>query len=557
MLVNFLSKRCHHQTLALIEQQKSHIAKCIDVIKRLLTERCSIEKKEARVRSMENRLRLGQFVVQRRGKTLNEHWTNGSAFQEIGRRREAIVAEREEIERLKELLLKQRQSEFDRNSNIYQQCTEEYHQQQHEQLNSNLNESSQLSEKGLPFTTVGPGSTGYFGSDGFASFDSGNLCKVVKFVKPDRKSNEYTAQEYYQHDEMLKLRQNALKKEDADLQRELESLVCQRGLHIREVKRIQNEDQSIYNNNPVLNDRYLLLTLLGKGGYSEVYKAFDLKEQRYAACKIHQLNNNWSEVKKANYFRHALREYNIHMSMDSSLIVKLYDVFEVDANSFCTVMEYCDGPDLSHYLQQHKTIPERQARSIIMQIASALKYLNEIKPPVIHYDIKPGNILLSEGNVCGAIKLTDFGLSKVMDIENYEPDDGMDLTSQGAGTLWYLPPECFVIGDDPPKICSKVDVWSLGVVFYQCLYGKKPFAHNISPAVIVKEKLILNATEVQFPNEPTVSNEAKNFIRCCLTHCKEDRMNVFELAQHEYIQPRVSKQQQQKLDLSAKQQHNS
>ena len=84
-----------------------------------------------------------------------------------------------------------------------------------------------------------------------------------------------------------------------------------------------------------------------------------------------------------------------------------------------------------------------------------------------------GNILLTGGTVSGDIKITDFGLSKIMDTENYNPDHGMDLTSQGAGTYWYLPPECFVVGKTPPKISSKVDVWSLGVIFYQCLYGKK------------------------------------------------------------------------------------
>ena len=84
-----------------------------------------------------------------------------------------------------------------------------------------------------------------------------------------------------------------------------------------------------------------------------------------------------------------------------------------------------------------------------------------------------GNILLTGGNVSGDIKITDFGLSKIMDPENYSPDHGMDLTSQGAGTYWYLPPECFVVGKNPPKISSKVDVWSIGVIFYQCIYGKK------------------------------------------------------------------------------------
>lgn len=139
-----------------------------------------------------------------------------------------------------------------------------------------------------------------------------------------------------------------------------------------------------------------------------------------------------------------------------------------------------------------------------------------------------GNILLTEGNVCGEIKITDFGLSKVMDEENYNPDHGMDLTSQGAGTYWYLPPECFVVGKNPPKISSKVDVWSVGVIFYQCLYGKKvrvvpkvrkwtwltlcfpqPFGHNQSQATILEENTILKATEVQFANKPTVSSEAK------------------------------------------------
>jgi tousled-like kinase len=64
--------------------------------------------------------------------------------------------------------------------------------------------------------------------------------------------------------------------------------------------------------------------------------------------------------------------------------VKLFDIFEIDTNSFCTVLEYCDGNDLDFFLKQNKTIPEKEARSIIMQIVNALKYLNlEIKPPVV------------------------------------------------------------------------------------------------------------------------------------------------------------------------------
>ena len=70
------------------------------------------------------------------------------------------------------------------------------------------------------------------------------------------------------------------------------------------------------------------------------------------ACKIHQLNKDWKDDKKANYIKHALREYNIHKNLQHPRIVSLFDVFEIDANSFCTVLEYCDGHDLDFYLKQ-------------------------------------------------------------------------------------------------------------------------------------------------------------------------------------------------------------
>lgn len=134
---------------------------------------------------------------------------------------------------------------------------------------------------------------------------------------------------------------------------------------------------------------------------------------------------------------------------------------------------------------------EKEGRSIVMQLVNALKYLNQIRPPIIHYDLKPGslaefswptqecvilfifcfcviqlnqnisrysygmwvillwslilcecvlllgNILLVNGTACGAIKIIDFGLSKIMDDDSYNSADGMELTSQGAGTYWY------------------------------------------------------------------------------------------------------------------------
>ena len=486
--------------------QKETINRCLGVVKELLIEKSTIERKEARTKCMQNRLRLGQFVTQRVGASFQENWTDGYAFQELAKRQEEIGQEREEIDKKRKMLQKKRP--VDKESK--------------KALAAAANNAGKLDQSHNMLQNGG-------GND------------ETTFIRPPNRDT-LTMQEYYESEEILKLRQNSLKKDDAEIASEMEKLERERNLHIRELKRIHNEDQSRYNNHPVLNDRYLLLMLLGKGGFSEVHKGFDLKEQRYVACKIHQLNKDWKDDKKANYIKHALREYNIHKNLEHSRIVKLFDVFEIDANSFCTVLEYCDGHDLDFHLKQNKTIPERESRSIIMQVVSALKYLNEIKPPIIHYDLKPGNILLTGGNVLsGDIKITDFGLSKIMDEEVYNPNEGMDLTSQGAGTYWYLPPECFVVGKAPPKISSKVDVWSVGVIFYQCLYGKKPFGHNQSQATILEENTILKATEVQFPNRPAVSAEAKNFIRKCLCYRKDERMDVRTMYEEIYLSPPVSK----------------
>ena len=118
--------------------------------------------------------------------------------------------------------------------------------------------------------------------------------------------HRWTWSDYSQEDEILKLRTAQLKKDEQDCATELEKLERERLIHIRELKRIFNEDQSIFKNNPVLHTRYLLLTLIGKGGFSEVHKAFDMEEQRYVALKVHQLIKEWKDEKKANYIKYGL-----------------------------------------------------------------------------------------------------------------------------------------------------------------------------------------------------------------------------------------------------------
>merc|ERR1712072_1369848 len=119
-------------------------------------------------------------------------------------------------------------------------------------------------------------------------------------------------------------------------------------------------------------------------------------------------------------------------------------------------------------MHKYGILPEREARGIVIQVLSGLRYLNhnETGNKIIHYDLKPGNLFFQ----CGEVKIADFGLSKIVHQGN--PGESIDLTSQGAGTYWYLPPECMVMvssQDDPPKISNKVDVWSTGVIFFELL----------------------------------------------------------------------------------------
>jgi tousled-like kinase len=193
------------------------------------------------------------------------------------------------------------------------------------------------------------------------------------FLRPElpRQIKDMSSQDVYEQEEIMRLRKEHLKKEETELQNEKERLERERNLSIREMKRIQCEEQSRFKNFESLhNGRYLLISLLGKGGFSEVWRAYDLEENRYVACKIHHVRNEWKEDKKANYVKHAMREKDIHRSLHHSRIVRLFDVFSIDSDSFCTVLEYCDGNDLDFYLKQHKQMTEREARSIIMQVST-------------------------------------------------------------------------------------------------------------------------------------------------------------------------------------------
>ena len=110
--------------------------------------------------------------------------------------------------------------------------------------------------------------------------------------------------------------------------------------------------------------------------------------------------------------------------------------------------------------------------------------------------------------------------------------NNIELTSQGIGTYYYLPPECFEIGK-ATKINNKVDIWSVGVMCYEMLFGKKPFGQGCS-----QEKLFDIMSElrkVSFPMLPKISEECKEFIMKCLEWKIESRFDVSQALHSKFM----------------------
>lgn len=460
-----------------LQKERDCAQRTKDELRSVLVSLAKHERREAARMACEDGERLGKPVVQRARTSIHEAWQDGYEWKQIQKDLVSIVNEKDSLEKRRKELMKRRS-----------------------QLQKK--ESNQDVEMPPP-------------------------PPVLKTNVPFEDTVEYCQE----MEDVCRVQMQILKKQESVLQETRQRLFKERDILVRELRRQSDERDSRFSQFLIMNDRYQLLNLLGRGGFSEVFKAYDLRDGRYVACKIHQLASNWKEEKKRSFIRHAMREYEIHKSLKHPRVVQLVDIFEIDENTFCTVLEYCEGSDLDSYLRAHKTLPEKEARCIIAQVFSGLLYLAEQQRRIIHYDLKPGNILLHKGEV----QITDFGLSKIMNEES-STVDGMELTSQGAGTMWYLPPECFDTGGNA-RISVKVDVWSAGVILFQMLYGRKPFGHDQTQEKMFREKTVQHQ-ELQFPAKPQVSDLAKDFMKKCLTRKASVRPDVRQTLMHPFLRKR-------------------
>ena len=226
----------------------------------------------------------------------------------------------------------------------------------------------------------------------------------------------------------------------------------------------------------LVNQRYRVERLLGRGGMGEVYLAIDtlLSEDlgaSYVALKV--LRADLSEDE--SYRKRFLREVAVTRSITHPNVVRTFDVGHTDGLLYFT-MEYVEGETLDKRLAD-EPLDYASAASVLAQAAHGLSAIHSAG--VVHRDLKPSNLIMTP---TGEIKITDFGVAR-------SANSSLTTTHEVIGSLYYLPPEAWK-GED---ITAQSDVYSLGVVAYELLTGVVPFDGAAAPEIMCKH---LEATPV-------------------------------------------------------------
>lgn len=215
--------------------------------------------------------------------------------------------------------------------------------------------------------------------------------------------------------------------------------------------------------------KYKIESLLAKGGMGAVFKGLHPTLKRPVILKKLTLRGRTAFVKRFE------REARILMDFRNDNIVDMYDHFK-EGTSYYLVLEYVDGISMDGLIERERYLPNDAALYIFLETAKALKYAHDKN--VIHRDIKPANILLSN---TGEVKLADFGIA----VSGSEEDDGLTKEGMTLGTPSYMAPEQI---DNSKNVDKRADIYSLGVMLYEMVSGKKPFAGNLAESLVMIHK---------------------------------------------------------------------
>ncbi|XP_036311385.1 serine/threonine-protein kinase ULK3 isoform X7 [Pipistrellus kuhlii] len=259
-------------------------------------------------------------------------------------------------------------------------------------------------------------------------------------------------------------------------------------------------------------DGFILTERLGSGTYATVYKAYAKKDTREVVAIKCVAKKSLNKASVEN----LLTEIEILKGIRHPHIVQLKD-FQWDSDNIYLIMEFCAGGDLSRFIHTRRILPEKVARVFMQQLASALQFLHQRN--ISHLDLKPQNILLSSLEK-PHLKLADFGFSQHM-----SPWDEKHVL---RGSPLYMAPEMVC----QRQYDARVDLWSVGVILYEALFGQPPFA---SRSFTELEEKIRSNRVIELPLRPQLSPDCQDLLRRLLERDPGHRISFQDFFAHPWV----------------------
>ena len=276
-----------------------------------------------------------------------------------------------------------------------------------------------------------------------------------------------------------------------------------------------------------LSDRYEILSKVGAGGMSDVYKAKDHILSRFVAIKV--LKQEFSE--DSSFVTKFRAEAQSAAGLEHPNIVNIYDVGS-ENGLYYIVMEYVEGITLKTYIEKKGQLSFKESASIAIQVARGIESAHNKN--IIHRDIKPQNIIISTE---GKVKVTDFGIAKATSSNT--------ISSDVMGSVHYASPEQARHG----FVDGRSDIYSLGIVMFEMVTGRVPFDGETTVAVALQhlqeeiarpskyapdlpisfEKIILKCTQKTPDRRYQTIEELLADIRRSLAHPDEDFVTIAPL----------------------------
>ena len=256
---------------------------------------------------------------------------------------------------------------------------------------------------------------------------------------------------------------------------------------------------------------YTIKSKLGQGGMATVYLANHQLLQNQVAIKV--LNKEY--VHNDNIRKRFIAEARNMFKMSHPNIIKVTDLID-EGDTVAFVMEYIEGETLKEYLDRKGKLNDDEIKNFFSQMLEAVSYVHDKK--LVHRDIKPSNFMITPK---GQIKLLDFGIAKNTDTQS--ADYTQTGTKQNMGTPMYMSPEQIKSTKD---VTLQSDIYSLGVVLWQMVMGKKPYDTNTISTFelqmkIVQDSLTLTGYDWDEIIQKATSKDTLNRYNTCFEIKKE------------------------------------